>query len=99
MDEAGGANYFLDGYFSASTLMDLHNNRIGQEMADNSQYSHLTPEQLYEHALKNRMLITDINDSFKVYNLDESYITPRGMVYAHLDGRSGMITFFKEGTR
>ena len=98
MDASGKATYTLTGYFSAATLMDFHNNKIGRTMAANSEYAHLSADQLFSLAKDQGLLILSTNDSFKHFGLDSSYITSNSNVYGQYDRRSGAFIFYKVGT-
>lgn len=45
-------------------FMDLWNNQVGRELANNSDFSHISGDEFFEMALQNGWLVTDASNTF-----------------------------------
>jgi RHS repeat-associated protein len=73
-----------------STLMDLWNNKVGRNMANNSVLTSKSTDELFELALKSNALITSPLDQVtKRYGFSKDYVTEDNSVYVVFDKTKG----------
>ena len=52
------------GRMNQKMFMNLWNNQVGRELANNSDFSHMRGDELFEMALQNGWLVTDASNTF-----------------------------------
>lgn len=87
------------GSMNQEILMDLWNNQVGRELANNACYSDMNGDQLFRIALENNWLITDANNVFqflgiqdcisdqKQYIVDVAWNTETNNIIVYKDGK------------
>ena len=79
------------------SFMDLWNNQVGRELANNADFKHMSYDELFKMALDNNWLITDANQAFSFLGI-ESYITDQDAYTVDVlwDTETGNITVYKD---
>ena len=52
-------------------FMDLWNNQVGRELANNSDFSHISGDEFFEMALQNGWLVTDASNTFEFLGISD----------------------------
>lgn len=86
------------GRMNQETFMDLWNNQVGRELANNRNFSHMNGDELFEMALHNEWLITSADSVFQFlgisdcisnvndYTVDVAWNQDTGNIIVYKDG-------------
>ena len=86
------------GRMNQEMFMDLWNNQVGRELANNSDFSHMNGDELFEMALQNGWLVTDASNTFEFlgisdcisdfndYTVDVAWNQDTGNIIVYKDG-------------
>ena len=95
-------NYLKDntkirGRMNQENFMDLWNNQVGRELANNKEFKNMSEEELFDFAINNKLLITDANTVYDFLGITD-YIVDLSTytVDVEWDLTTGNITVFKD---
>lgn len=74
--------------FSLATLMDLHNNKVGRNLADSEYFSDYSIDELFQLALDSDVVITSLDQVSSKYGFSKDIITDKQTVYVVLDKKT-----------
>ncbi len=84
--------------FSAINLMDLWNNQVGRELANNAAFKNMTEDELFDFAEKHNLLIIDANKTYDFLGITD-FITDASNYTVDVEWNltTGNVTVKKDG--
>ena len=69
-------NTIITGKMNQESFMDLWNNQVGRELANNKKFNRMTTRELFDMACKNNWLITDANNAYDYLGIKDFITDP-----------------------
>lgn len=101
--DSGGFDYLKDnaiikGKMNQENFMDLWNNQVGRELANNKDFAHMTIEELFQFAIDYNLLITDAVNTYEFLGITDYITDPASYtVDTEWDLTTGFVTVKKDG--
>ena len=90
-------NTIITGKMNQVILMDLWNNQVGRELANNKRFKRMTTRELFDMAYKNNWLITDANNAYDYLGIKDFITDPVNYtVNVKWNLTTGNITFYND---
>ena len=101
--DSSGFDYLKDNTVIKSKMnqenfMDLWNNQVGRELANNKDFAHMTIEELFQFAIDYNLLITDATNAYNFLGITDYITDPASYtVDTEWDLTTGFVTVKKNG--
>ena len=90
-------NTIITGKMNQDILMDLWNNQVGRELANNKRFKRMTTRELFDMAYENNWLITDANYAYDYLGIKDFITDPVNYtVNVKWNLTTGNITFYND---
>ncbi len=91
-------NAVIKGKMNQENLMDLWNNQVGRELANNAAFKNMTEDELFDFAEKHNLLIIDANKTYDFLGITD-FITDASNYTVDVEWNltTGNVTVKKDG--
>ena len=91
-------NTIIHGKMNQENFMDLWNNQVGRELANNKEFAEFSEEELFEYAIEKDWIITDANKVYDFLGIKDYITNPKEYtVDTEWDLTTGNVTVKKDG--
>lgn len=92
--KTGGNTSIVSCKMNQENFMDLWNNQVGRELANNATFKHMSYDQLFDMAVGNNWIITNVNGTYSFLGISE-YADTYNNVNVYWDMNTGNIIVYK----